>query len=89
MSLLPYTDGWEARSSSCRRAPFPSLDYEWEDEVKEEEVEQRMLAPEDFVAADEAERRAFELAKRLSEEEAEAEQKTRGVLGTPRHRYRP
>jgi hypothetical protein len=43
------------------------------EEVKEGEAVQQVIAPEDFVANnDEAERRAFELVRRLSEVEAEA-----------------
>jgi hypothetical protein len=54
-----------------------SLSFEdWEvpeEEVAEADPAQRVLGPEDFIAEDdEAERRAFELACRLSEVEAEA-----------------
>jgi hypothetical protein len=65
-SVLPYADGWEEGSSLGFRACSLSLDYE---------VEQRVLGLEDFFAYDKADRCAFELAKYLSEEEAEKERK--------------
>jgi hypothetical protein len=70
--LVPYVGGWEAGSSSQRRARSPSFkdDVDWEGPKKEKEAEanaaQRVLGPKDFIAIDdEAERRAFELAHHL------------------------
>jgi hypothetical protein len=52
------------------------MDYEWDYEVEEVgQVEQRVLGPKNFITDDEAERRAFEIAKRLLEEEAKAKQR--------------
>jgi hypothetical protein len=52
------------------------LDYEWYYEVEEvEQVAHWVLSLENFVADDEVECRAFELTKRLSSEEPEAERR--------------
>jgi hypothetical protein len=89
-SLLPYADGWEVESSSWLRAKSSSFeeDYEWEkmEEVKEGEAEvaQRVIEPEDFVAAaDKVKRHAFELARRLLEVEAEVERQRASLGGLP------
>jgi hypothetical protein len=59
------------------------------EQVKKGEVEQRFIGQEDFVAADDdAERRVIELAKRLSDKEAEAKRQ-RDELEAPRHRRGP
>jgi hypothetical protein len=73
-SQLPPAGSWAISSSSRRRARSPSFedDVDWEGLEAEPAPEQRVLGSKDFIIDDdEAERRAFKLARRLSQVEAE------------------